>query len=120
MNENQEKSFWQKVRDLWAWAYRLRSVVLAVPVAAAAVILAIRNFATLPELVMLETAGSEKGQLVFESITMSRNMAVVMPLSITAVCILLMFCSKKVLYPWLVSLFSLAFPIALQFINTFP
>lgn len=119
MNENKERGFGQIVQSTWSWAYRLRSMILAVPVAVAAIILAIRNYALLPELVVLDTAGTEAGNLVFQSITMGRNTAVVFPLVITAVCILLMFCSKKVIYPWLISLFSLVLPIALQLINSF-
>lgn len=115
-----ENKFLRTLRVSWSWIYRLRSLILAIPVAVAAVILAIRNASKLPELVVMGTAGSESGSLVFRSITLSRNMAVMLPLVITAVCVLLMFCSKKVIYPWLVSLFSLALPIALLVINSFP
>ena len=119
MNE-ETRSFKNNMQNVWQWAYRLRSVLLALPVAIAAVILAIRNYRLLPDLVVLDMAKSSGGVLVFQTVTMSRNMAVVMPLLITTVCLLLMFCSKKVVYPWLISLFSLVFPIALQLLNTFP
>ena len=112
-----ENKFFRTLRVSWAWIYRLRSVILAIPVAAAAIILAIRNATQLPDLVEMGTAGTEAGNLVFRSITLSRNTAVLIPLIITAVCVLLMFFSKKVVYPWLVSLFSLVLPIALLLIN---
>lgn len=115
-----ENKFFRTLRVSWAWIYRLRSVILAIPVAAAAIILAIRNATQLPDLVMMGTAGTESGTLVFRNITLSRNTAVLMPLIVTAACVLLMFFSKKVIYPWLVSLFSLVLPIALLIINSFP
>ena len=115
-----ENKFIRTLRVSWSWIYRLRSLILAIPVAIAAVMLALRNASKLPELVVMGTAGSESGTLVFRSITLSRNMAVMLPLIITAACILLMFFSKKVIYPWLISLFSLVLPIALLLINSFP
>ncbi len=116
----ENRSFKENMQSVWQWAYRLRSMLLAIPVAITAVILAIRNYRLLPDLVVLDMAKSSGGTLVFQSITMGRNMAVVMPLLITTACLLLMFCSKKVVYPWLISLFSLVFPIALLLLNTFP
>ena len=115
-----ENKFIRTLRVSWSWIYRLRSVVLAIPVAVAAIILAIRNASQLPELVQMGTASTESGSLVFRSITLSRNTAVMIPLIITAVCVLMMFFSKKVIYPWLISLFSLVLPIALLLINSFP
>ena len=104
----------------WKWVYKLRSLILAVPVAVAAVFLAIRNASLLPELVILDLAKSKGGNLIFQSLTIGRNTAVIFPLVLTALCLLLMFCSKKVVYPWLISLFSLVLPVALLWINTFP
>ena len=37
----------------------------------------------------------------------------------TVICLLLMACSKKILYPWLISVLSLALPILLWIINMF-
>ena len=42
------------------------------------------------------------------------------PLILTCFCLLLMFCSKKILYPWLISVFSLMLPIVLWLTNVFP
>lgn len=97
------------------WIYRMRSVLLAIPVAVAAVILAIRNAANLPEQVgiNLQTSG-EYAMMV------NRSLAVMGPLAVTAVCLLLMFCSRRVVYPWLISLFSLVLPVLILITNTFP
>lgn len=104
-----------KLRTVWRWAYRLRSVVLAIPVAVVAVFLAVYNMATLPDMVGidLQTTG-EYAQ------TISKSVAVMGPLALTAVCLLLTFCSRKVLYPWLISVFSLVLPLLLMLTSTFP
>lgn len=120
MEEKNQKSFMDMMHSGWKWVYKLRSLILAVPVAVAAVFLAIRNASLLPELVILDLAKSKGGNLIFQSLTIGRNTAVIFPLVLTALCLLLMFCSKKVVYPWLISLFSLVLPVALLWINTFP
>ena len=103
------------LRQTYAWMYRLRSILLAVPVAMAAVILAIRNLAMLPAKVGFDLqATGEFSYLVDKSV------AVMGPLAITAVCLLMVFLSKRVVYPWLISLFSLLIPIVILLVNTFP
>ena len=97
------------------WAYRLRSLVLSIPVFVCACALAIRNVSLLPELVGINILASGEYQWFI-----SRGAAVMLPLALTAVCLLLMFCSKKILYPWLISVFSLVLPIALWFTYLFP
>ena len=105
----------EKMQSLWKWAYRLRSVVLAIPVAVGAVILAIHNMARLPAAVGIDIQpNGEYAQMV------SKSVAVMGPLALTAVCLLLVFCSRKVLYPWLISLFSLLLPILIYITNIFP
>lgn len=105
----------EKWQSLWKWAYRLRSVVLAIPVAVGAVILAIHNMAKLPAEVGINIqATGEYAQMVGKSV------AVMGPLALTAVCLLMVFCSRKVLYPWLISLFSLLLPIFIYITNVFP
>lgn len=105
----------EKLISMWKWAYRLRSVILAIPVAAGAAILAIHNQAKLPEAVGINIqASGEYAQ------TVSRSVAVLGPLAVTAVCLLMVFCSKKVLYPWLISLFSLVLPLLIYITNVFP
>ena len=114
-NTNQTNSEWmEKLKTLWKWAYRLRSVILAIPVALGAVFLAIYNQANLPAQVGINLlANGEYAQMV------SKGVAVLGPLAVTAVCLLMMFCSRKVLYPWLISLFSLALPLVILFTNAF-
>lgn len=113
--ENKKQKTWQVLKAVGKWMYRLRSVILAIPVAVAAVILAIYNQANLPSMVGLDIqASGEYAQVI------SKGVAVMGPLAVTAVCLLLMFCSRRVVYPWLISVFSLALPLVLYFTNVFP
>ena len=120
MKGQKKKGFADKVYNIGKWTFTLRSVLFAVPVAVAAVFLAVRNSFLLPALVSFDIATIDAKALVFRTVTIDRSMAVVMPLVITLVCLILMFCSKKVVYPWLVSLFSLLLPLVLLIVNTFP
>lgn len=105
----------EKMRSLWKWAYRLRSVVLSIPVAAATVIIALHNQVRLPDTVGFDMQAS--GEYAIE---VTKSVAVLGPVAVTALCLLMTFCSKKVLYPWLISVFSLVLPLFIYFTNTFP
>ncbi len=111
----------KKPNRLWQWVYRLRSVLLAIPVAFAAIILAVRNLVKLPDSVMFSSAAlNDAGNLIFQNITVTKALAVWGPFGITIACLAMMFLSKRVVYPWLISLFSLLLPVILLLINTFP
>jgi hypothetical protein len=99
----------------WDFVVKFKQFILAIPVAAGAVILAIRNLGALPKQVGfgLQLDGT------FDFVV-GRGIAVLGPIAVTALCLLLMFCSKRVLTPWLVSVFSLALPILLWIINCYP
>lgn len=95
--------------------FRLRKIVLAVPVVYAAMKLADYNRQNLPEQVGINLQSSgEFAQMI------SRDMAVMGPLGLTAACLLLMFCSRKAMYPWAISVFTLALPILILFTNLYP
>lgn len=110
---------WKKTKSALylagSWAYKLRTVLLAAPVALAAVILALRNAIKLPREVGINLLASGDYALIVH-----RSLAVLGPLAITVVCLLLMFCSRRVAYPWLISLFSLILPILILITNVFP
>ena len=103
------------LRKAWVYIVKLRKIILAVPVAWTAIVLALRNLSQLPELVGLDLQAD--GSF---AVQMGRLPAVLAPLLVTAVCLLLMFCSKRTLTPWLVSVFSLALPVIILIINVFP
>lgn len=97
------------------WLFRLRKPVLAAPVVFYAVKIARYNMEHLPEEVgiNLQSTG-EFAQMI------SRNTAVMGPLALTFACLLLMFCSRKAMYSWAISVFTLALPLLLLFSNVYP
>jgi len=95
--------------------FRLRKLVLAVPVVYWALKLALYNRENLPEQVGINIQSSgEFAQMI------SRDMAVMGPLGLTAACLLLMFCSRKAMYPWAISVFTLVLPLLILFTNLYP
>jgi hypothetical protein len=109
------QDIWSVLKMTGSWCYKLRSVLLAIPVAIAAIAQALKNIGRLPSPVGINML--ESGEF---AILISRGVAVMGPLAITALCLMLMFCSKRVLYPWLISVFSLILPWLLWITNTFP
>ena len=109
------KKIWGYVRIVGQWIYKLRSVVLSIPVVVAAILLAVRNANTLPVLVGINMQTTGEFAVMIE-----RNVAIFVPLLVTSLCLLMVFLSRKVLYPWLISVFSLVIPVVLWFTNAFP
>lgn len=99
------------VKLIFLWIYRLRSVILSLPVAVAAVILAVRNSSKLP--------GPLEMNVGINVVTISKDVLVMGPLALTALGILMTLISKRVTYPWLISLFTLILPLVLLFTMTF-
>lgn len=97
------------------WLFRLRKLVMAAPVVYCALKLAQYNTEHLPEEVgiNLQSTG-EFAQMI------SRNMAVTGPLALTFACLLLMFCSRKAMYSWAISIFTLVLPLLILFSNVYP
>ena len=95
--------------------YRQRKLLMAVPVVYGAVRLASMNMEKLPEAVGLNLQSNGEFALL-----VTREYAVYGPLLVTAFCLLLMFCSRKAWYPWIISIFSLVLPLLLWFTNVFP
>lgn len=100
---------------VWKYMVKLKKVILAVPVGVGAVLLALKNLTDLPETVGLNLQSDGTFTMLI-----ARELAVLGPLAITALCLLLMFGSKRTLTPWLVSVFSLAIPLLILITNTFP
>ena len=117
MEKQEKKQDKKKInwKSLMKWAYKLRSVVLAIPIAVGAVILAVFNNRNLPDAVGINIQASGE-----YAETISKSVAVFGPLALTAVCLLMVFCSRRVLYPWLISLFSLVLPLLIYITNFFP
>ncbi len=103
---------WYVLKLTVKWGYQLRSLVLSIPVFVCAAALAIRNARLLP----LQVSAVSIGQNQF---LITRGVAVLIPLAVTCICIVLMLCSKKMLYPWLVSVLSLVLPWVIWLASTF-
>ena len=118
-NIHADTSVWAKVKNIIGiivmLIYRLRSIFLAAPVAVYALKLASYNSDHLPEKVGINLLSS--GEF---AMTISRSLAVTGPLAVTAACLVLMMFSRKALYPWAVSIFTLILPVLLLVSNLYP
>lgn len=115
------------VYKIGLYMYRLRSLILAAPVAGVALILAMTNMEQLAETVEVtkisvnpEAADALFGFLELGTTTISRDTAVLGPAMITAACLVMMMCSKRTLYPFLISVFSLCLPLVIWFFSVYP
>lgn len=97
------------------WLFRLRKFVMAAPVVYYALKLAGYNMSHLPQEVGIDLQST--GEFAR---TISRQMAVMGPLGLTAACLLLMFCSRKAVYPWAISIFTLTLPLLILLSNAYP
>lgn len=102
-------------KGVGTWIVRLRKLILSVPIVWLSWYFARLSENTLPEVVGLDLQTT--GEYAYY---ITREAAVNGPLAITAVCLLMMFLSRKTLYPWLVALFSMAVPVLIMLINIFP
>lgn len=112
---------------LWKYIYMFRGILISAPVAAAAVLVASWGQKNLPEMVDIthvvvdkEAEGALLGLFVMTSEQISRDVAVGAPLFLTALCLVFTILSKRTLYPWLISIFTLCLPIVMYFLNTYP
>lgn len=97
------------------WLFHLRKIVMAAPVVYGALKLASYNREHLPEQVGLNLQATGEFAMYI-----SRNMAVMGPLALTVACLFLMFCSRKAMYSWAISVFTLALPLLLLVSNLYP
>ena len=95
--------------------YKHRKDFMAAPVVYYAVKLALYNNEHLPSVVGVDLqANGVFGELL------SHELAEMGPLAVPAVCLVLMFLSRKSMYAWAISIFSLALPIVLLLSNRYP
>ena len=96
------------------WIYRLRRIFMAAPVVFLAVRIAIANMNRLPETVGINLQSNGEFAMM-----VTRAYAVFGPLCVTGFCLLLMFCSRKTIFPWIISIFSLVLPYLIYFTNLY-
>lgn len=100
---------------IWNYILKFRKIFFAIPIGVAAVHLALNNMKELPAMVGLGLQSN--GEFAIQVI---REIAVLGPVAVTAFCLLLMFCSRRILTPWIVSAVSLLLPLLILLTNTFP
>ena len=101
--------------EVGVYLFHFRKLLLALPVVFASIYLARVNWTQLPDQVGLSLmANGQFARLV------EKEVAVYGPMGVTAVCLLLMVCSRRALYPWLISVFTLVLPILILITNIFP
>ena len=103
------------LKSIAKWIYRLRGFFMAIPVVLAALYLATQNMARLPDEVGINLLAN--GQYEY---LISRGLAVMGPLVVTGVCLVMMFLSRRTIFPWLISIFSLVLPWLIWITNVFP
>ncbi len=119
------KTAWKNLSFIGSYMYKLRAIILCAPVAAAAAVLASINMTRLGDVVEITKVGVDTqsqeslfGFLVIGVDYISKDVAVLLPLVLTVLCLLLTLCSKRTFYPWLISVFSLALPLLLLLLTS--
>ena len=114
-------------RIIWKFIYGVRGILVSVPVVFAAFYVASWAREHLPEAVEVthvvidrEAEGAIFGLFVMTTDLMARDLVIVSSLALTAVCLICTIFSKRTLYPWLISVFTLCLPIVMYYLNTYP
>ena len=94
--------------------FRLRKIFMAIPVVYAALRLAEYCREKLPEMVGLDIQASGEFAHLIE-----REQAIEGCLVITGACLVLMLFSRRSVYPWIISMFTLILPVLLLMVNYF-
>lgn len=113
-NAGWEKT-WSVLKLIGRYVYNFRALIISIPVVVIAIILACRNMAQLPDSVGINLLANGDYSFMVPKIV-----AVLTPVVITAFCTLLTMCSKRMLYPWIVSIFTLVLPILIWITNVYP
>ena len=92
-----------------------RAVFLAALVVLGAVFLAVLNMSNLPEQVGIKLLSD--GSFTY---MVPKLLAVLVPFLITLVSLVFLLISKRTLFPWLISMFTLMIPLIILVTNIFP
>lgn len=114
-NKSTVGGFQKAIGAVVMFLYRSRKIVMAAPVAIYAFYLAYQNSIRLPREVgiFLQNNGNFLRMI-------DRGTAVVFPLIVTFGCLTLMMFSRKAMYAWAISIFSLVLPLLILVSNVFP
>ena len=106
---------WSVLKTIWHWIWMFRGAIISLPVLCIAIGQAFKNASRLPETVGLNIQATGE-----YAMTVGRPAAVVLPLLVTIACILLTCFTKRPLFPWLISIFTLVIPVLIWIINIYP
>ena len=109
------RSFGRFVKKNWRIGFELRKIIMSIPVVVIMLGLADQCRKRLPEMVGIELLENGDFQQMI-----ARESAISITMGITVGCLVLMFFSRKTIYPWIISLMSLLLPLLLIVTNTFP
>lgn len=113
------REIWQMVKKYWQiarpWVWQFRKVLLAIPVLYLMFYFARLNWNVLPDLVgiNLQSNGDYARYI-------SKELAVYSPMGITGGCLVMMFLTRKTVYPWMICMFSMLLPLLILITNIFP
>ena len=100
------------IKRICLFIFKIRKLLMAAPVVYFALKLAFQNAERLPDMVGMDIqASGEFARMV------SRSSAVMGPLALTGFCLVLLFCSRKTLLPWMISIFTLILPVLIWMTN---
>lgn len=102
-------------RKVWKYIWKFRGAIISIPVLVFAISQAFRNASILPDTVGLNIQATGE-----YAMTVSRSVAVVVPLLVTIGCTLMATFTKRPLFPWLISIFTLVLPVLIWVINSYP
>lgn len=112
---------------LGRYIFKLRAIFMAIPVAVIAVIQAMINMERLPDTIEYAMIGIDFkatqtlfGPFVMHVDQISQEAAVMGPLMLTAACLLFTIFSKRTLFPWIISIFTLLIPTLLYLTTQYP
>lgn len=110
---------WEKVKRVFQIIgkvlYHSRKVFLTVPVVLAALKIYEIAKERLPENVGVFLQDDGVFKYMFPM-----NKALMYCFAATGICLLMMYCSRKTIYPWVISLFTLVLPLLLIITNMYP
>ena len=103
------------LKTIWKYVWMCRGAIISIPVLVIAISLAFCNASVLPDNVGLNIQATGE-----YAMTVSRSVAVMIPLLVTFGCTLLATFTKRPLFPWLVSIFTLVLPYLILIVNNYP
>ena len=102
-------------KNIWRYLWKFRGIIISVPVLLYAIGQAFQNASRLPDKVGMDLQATGEFAVII-----GRPVAVLVPLLITIGSILLTCFTKRPLFPWLISIFTLVLPVLIWVINSYP